>query len=74
MKLMIFVVYFNQQIGAWHAVCWSKSVFLVLNKVFPTFFVTNEKKEEKMQKITGKTCIKGDLPIKTHFPQELTGI
>ena len=47
----LFVVYFNQQIGALHAIRWSKSLFSTLNPVFPFL---KEKKRMKIKKITTK--------------------
>ena len=41
------VVYFDQQTGVLHIVCWLKSFYLALKQVFPSFSVTNRKKKEK---------------------------
>ena len=60
--IAICVVYFDQQMGAPHAVCWSKSFDSALKQVFCLFPSLMEKKKEKRKesaKITQKTCIKG---------------
>ena len=44
------VVYFDQQMGALHAVCWLKSFFSFLKQVFSSFSVTNRKKRKKKEK------------------------
>ena len=44
-------MYFDQQIGAPHAVGWLKSVFLALKQVFLSFSIINWKKGNLTQKI-----------------------
>ena len=44
------VVHFDQQTGAPHAVCWSKSFVLALKQVFPFFLTQTGKKEGKHKK------------------------
>ena len=57
------VVYFDQLMGALHAICWSKSFVSVLKQFFSSFTDTNGKKNEKRKeraKITqknGKTVL-----------------
>ena len=53
-KQALNVVYFDQQMGASHGVCWSKSSFLCLKHFFSSFSVTNRIKDEKAQKSTRK--------------------
>ena len=43
------VVYFDQQTGALQAVCWLKSIFLMLNQLFPS--LTEQNKEKKIGKL-----------------------
>ena len=55
------VVYFNQQMGTLHAVCWLKSSFWTLFHVFPLFAYQTGKKCEKLIENTwqrGSTSIK----------------
>ena len=46
----IIVVYFDQQMGAPHAVYWSKSFVSALKLVFSSFSVTNEKRNKRDRK------------------------
>ena len=47
-------MYFDQQTGAPHAVCWLKLFFSVLKQSFPSFMSQTERKERKAQEITKK--------------------
>ena len=49
------VVYFDQQMGAPHAVCWSKSIFSALKQVFSSFSITNGKKKGKRKETQNNT-------------------
>ena len=40
-------VYFDQQMGGSHAVHCLKSSFLLLKQIFPSFSITNQKKDKK---------------------------
>ena len=48
--IAIGVVYFDQQMGAPHAVCWSKSFDSALKQVFCLFPSLMEKKERKKKR------------------------
>ena len=62
LKHIIFVVYFDQQTGAPHAVPWSKSFVSARKQIFSSFSVSNGKKKGKRENNTKKTFIKGGLP------------
>ena len=40
------VAYFDQQTGARYVVCWSKSFVSALKQVFPSFYITNGKRQK----------------------------
>ena len=40
-------MYFDQQTGASHTICWLNSSFSMFKHVFPSFFVTNRKKQAR---------------------------
>ena len=56
---IVFFVYFDLQMGAPHAVCWSKSFVFAFKQVFLYFSVTNGKKKGKPHKSKQKHEIKG---------------
>ena len=52
------VLYFDQLLGASHAVYWSNSFFSVFKQVFPSFSISNWKKKKK-QKLRKNTHTRG---------------
>ena len=51
-------MYFNQQMGALHTLCWSKSFVSALKQVFP-FFPSQTEKRKKKERRSLATLLEG---------------